>query len=56
MMPIPQAGESEVSLTKGIHETYLHFLDWAKSGGALYPGWYKNTGSGYRSTQNIYSK
>ena len=42
--------------TKGIHEAYPHFLDWARSGGKLYPDWYTNTAAGYRVTQNIYSK
>ncbi len=34
--------------------TYLHFADWAQSGGTLYPDWYKNL-SGYRNTENIYT-
>ena len=39
-----------------IDQAYLHFFDWAKSGGALYKDWYKNTGAGYQNTKNIYSK
>lgn len=39
-----------------ISKAYLHFLDWANSGGTLYTDWYSNTGSGYRNTANIYSK
>jgi len=41
---------------KSISETYLHFLDWAKSGGTSYKDWYINTASGYRNSSYIYSK
>ncbi len=33
---------------------YLHFNEWAESGGMEYPDWYSNTGAGYRNTTNIY--
>jgi LruC domain-containing protein len=39
-----------------ISKAYLHFLDWANSGGTIYTDWYSNTGSGYRNTSNIYTK
>ena len=42
--------------TVSIDQAYLHFLDWAKSGGASYKDWYKNTGAGYQNAKNIYSK
>lgn len=42
--------------TKNITETYLHFAEWAKSGGTSYPDWYTNTAAGYRNTSNIYNK
>ncbi|GAA4095229.1 LruC domain-containing protein [Mucilaginibacter panaciglaebae] len=42
--------------TININQTYLHFADWALSGGATYSDWYSNTAAGYRSTGNIYSK
>ena len=39
-----------------INTAYLHFFDWAASGGASYKDWYSNTGAGYRNTSNIYTK
>jgi LruC domain-containing protein len=39
-----------------IDKAFLHFFDWAKSGGASYKDWYKNTGAGYQNTSNIYNK
>jgi len=39
-----------------ISDAYLHFLDWAKSGGTLYTDWYTNTGSDYRANSNLYTK
>ncbi|MFD2873378.1 LruC domain-containing protein [Mucilaginibacter ximonensis] len=42
--------------TIDINQTYLHFADWAQSGGTLYTDWYSNTAAGYRNTGNIYAK
>lgn len=42
--------------TVNIKDTYLHFLDWAKSGGTQYVDWFTNTGTGYRNSANIYNK
>jgi LruC domain-containing protein len=39
-----------------IADAYLHFLDWANSGGTIYTDWYSNTGAGYRNNGKIYSK
>jgi LruC domain-containing protein len=39
-----------------ISKAYLHFLDWANSGGTLYTDWYSNTSSGYRNSANLYTK
>jgi LruC domain-containing protein len=39
-----------------IADAYLHFLEWANSGGILYPDWYSNTGTGYRNNAKIYTK
>jgi len=39
-----------------ISKAYLHFLDWANSGGTLYTDWYSNTSTGYRNTANLYTK
>ncbi|MCD4773416.1 MAG: LruC domain-containing protein [Bacteroidales bacterium] len=36
-----------------IAATYLKFVDWAQSDGALYPDWYGDN-SGYRNESNIY--
>ena len=34
--------------------TYLHFVEWAESGGTLFTDWYNNTDPGYRNEANIY--
>jgi len=39
-----------------ITKSYLHFTDWAASGGNSYTDWYSNTANGYRTSSNIYSK
>ena len=38
-----------------ITTAYLHFADWAISGGTLYTDWYSNLGAGYRNTALIYT-
>lgn len=38
-----------------ITTAYLHFADWAVSGGSSYADWYSNTGTGYRNTSNIFT-
>jgi LruC domain-containing protein len=35
---------------------YLHFADWAQSGGTLYKDWFSNTAAGYRNPSLIYTK
>ncbi|MFD2160920.1 LruC domain-containing protein [Paradesertivirga mongoliensis] len=37
-----------------INDTYLHFGDWATSGGAVFTDWYSNTSSGYRTPAKIH--
>ena len=37
-----------------ILNAFLHFSDWAQSGGQEYKDWYYNTASGYRDTNKIY--
>ncbi len=39
-----------------INKAYLHFAEWAASGGSQYPDWYSNTASGYRNNSFIYTK
>lgn len=39
-----------------IDKGYLHFLEWAQSGGKTYTDWYKGTGADYRNTSYIYTK
>jgi LruC domain-containing protein len=39
-----------------ITDAYLHFADWASSGGTLFPDWYTNTAAGYRVLPNLYLK
>ena len=38
-----------------ITTAYLHFAEWAESGGTLYNDWYTNTGAGYRDESKIYA-
>lgn len=42
----------EANITKA----YLHFAEWAASGGTTFADWYSNTASGYRNTSFIYTK
>jgi LruC domain-containing protein len=37
-----------------ISGVYLHFGEWAESGGIDYPDWWLNTSSGYRNEDLIY--
>ncbi len=39
-----------------ISASYLHFNEWASSGGTSFTDWYTNTVAGYRASSNIYSK
>ncbi|HVX49397.1 MAG TPA: LruC domain-containing protein [Chitinophagaceae bacterium] len=39
-----------------ISDAYLHFLDWAKSGGTSYTDWLTNSASDYRNNSNLYTK
>ncbi|WP_345213141.1 LruC domain-containing protein [Mucilaginibacter gynuensis] len=39
-----------------ITKAYLHFADWAASGGSSFTDWYSNTAAGYRDNSFIYSK
>lgn len=41
---------------QSINSAYLHFGDWASSGGVNFTDWYSNTASGYRDASKIYSK
>lgn len=36
-----------------IIDAYVHFVEWAESGGTVYPDWYQDIG-GYRNASNIY--
>ncbi|WP_345953177.1 LruC domain-containing protein [Mucilaginibacter sp. PAMB04168] len=35
---------------------YLHFAEWAQSGGTLFPDWYSSVLAGFRDNSKIYSK
>ena len=37
-----------------ITQAYLHFAEWAESGGVVYQDWYSNHGSGYRDNIKIF--
>lgn len=39
-----------------IDQAYLHFGEWASSGGVNFTDWYSNTASGYRDASKIYNK
>ena len=39
-----------------VSTAYLHFADWALSGGTLYVDWYSNLAAGYRNSALIYTK
>jgi len=39
-----------------IDDAYLHFVEWAESGGTLFTDWYSNTAVGYRNTAKIYNQ
>lgn len=39
-----------------VTDCYLHFADWATSGGTLYADWYSSTVAGYRNTYNLFTK
>lgn len=41
---------------KDISAAYLHFVEWAESGGKLFTDWYSNTSDGYRNNAFIYIK
>ncbi len=41
---------------QNIENAYLHYMDWARSGGKTFTDWYKTTGSEYRNTAYIYTK
>jgi LruC domain-containing protein len=35
---------------------YLHFVEWAQSGGVLFPDWFSNPAVGYRNAAKLYTK
>jgi len=37
-----------------INAAYLHFTEWAESGGTVFTDWYSNTAAGYRNNALIY--
>ncbi|MEO6498476.1 MAG: LruC domain-containing protein, partial [Mucilaginibacter sp.] len=39
-----------------INKAYLHFAEWALSGGTSYADWYSNTAAGYRDNKFLYLK
>ncbi|WP_457289536.1 LruC domain-containing protein [Pedobacter sp. UYP24] len=39
-----------------ISKAYLHFKEWAESGGKSFPDWYSNLNSDYRNNELIYKK
>ena len=41
---------------KDITQAYLHFAEWAASGGTVYKDWYTNLADGYRNNLFIYTK
>jgi len=53
-LDFPEAFDYPVEYTP-INQAYLHFVAWAESGGISFTDWYKNTASGYRDTDYIYT-
>ncbi len=45
---IPSASFDYPEEGTDIGEVYLHFIEWAQSGGTVYKDWYSNTAAGYR--------
>jgi LruC domain-containing protein len=41
---------------QSVNSAYLHFSEWAQSGGTSFPDWYTGLGTGYRDASKIYSK
>ncbi|TCC86602.1 LruC domain-containing protein [Pedobacter frigiditerrae] len=41
---------------KDVTQTYLHFAEWANSGGKLFIDWFSNTDNSYRNPLLIYTK
>jgi len=41
---------------KDVTQAYLHFEEWAASGGKSFIDWYSNVSGGYRNSEFIYSK
>ncbi|GAB2691393.1 hypothetical protein GCM10027037_13330 [Mucilaginibacter koreensis] len=41
---------------EAINAAYLHFSDWASSGGTNYPDWYSNTSPGFVDLTKIFTK
>ena len=56
VMALPVAGFNYPVEGVDITKAYLHFAEWAKSGGLLFPDWYYNLSSGYRNNAFIYVK
>lgn len=53
---LPTAAFSYPFEMKDISAAYLHFGDWAASGGKSFADWYSNTGPGYRNDAMIFQK
>jgi len=51
---LPTATFSYPSEGSDITLAYLHFADWAQSGGILFTDWYSNTAAGYRDQTLIF--
>lgn len=55
MINIPTTFNYPIEATD-ITLAYLHFADWALSGGTMFTDWYSNLGTGYRNANLIYTK
>lgn len=52
-LDIPVSFEYPVEQVE-IISAYNHFVEWAESGGSIYPDWYEDN-TGYRNSENIYT-
>jgi LruC domain-containing protein len=53
---LPTPNFNYVIESKDISSAYLHFVEWAESGGVLFTDWYSNLSAGYRNSSFIFTK
>lgn len=56
VITVPQSSFGYMIETTDISKGYLHFADWAGSGGTVFTDWYSNLANGYRDATKIFNK